>query len=366
MNVIVDSLPYIIMYFLSTLFCFLSQSKRFDKVLKIIMLLISILIPSFMAAFRYGIGTDYYNYLTWYNEIGRGVGYSRDVLDPGFLALSRLFFSIGIGYQGVLFSLSFLTSSSIMYALSKMKNKVSVTFGYMAYLLLYYQLSLNLMRQVLAASLFMVALVFIGNNKKINSFIYLTLGFLFHSSIIITAPMIIFKNIFIEKKYRVLKVLVYVLLLITILSLPIISPFIVNILNRIGRYVYYFAVGMEYQKIGFGIFRYFLIILVPGYIFRKEIKDIPTMKLFFSTSIIGYIIWLSSYISTNIIYRVSYNYLIVIVMCSAFFYEQSKSRSVKKRIIIKFIIILPIVFFWIYDFFILNTGETVPYISIFS
>lgn len=366
MEILINTVPYVTFFSISTFFCYLSQVRKFDKTLRFVLLLVAMMVPSIVAAIRYDVGTDYYNHLGWYSEISSGINYSRDILDIGFVYVARFFSFVNIGFPGVLFTLSFITTFCVLKVLLMYKDIVSVTFGYFVYLFVYYQLSLNLMRQVTAGALFILSLAYIIDNKKILAYTIFFLAFSFHSSVIIGLPMLLWKNIFVEEKYTHIKKAVYIILMLIIFSLPILAPYIVSIMLAIGRYVYYFAVGMGYQPIGIGFFRYLLLLLLPGFMFRKNLKNYKSILLFYSTSIVGYILWLSSYVSTNVIYRVAYNNLIALIICSAFFYKQASYKKLDKQLLIKVFLVLPILIFWIYDYFYLGAGETVPYITIFS
>lgn len=359
-------IPYLINIFISMVLCFASQDKNIGSGYRKLFFILAILIPSIMAGMRYGIGTDYSNHYVWYNEIVSGSGISRDRIDIGFTILSKITGWLGIGFPATLFLLSFITSYSVLASLKKLENNVSVTFGYFTYLMLYYQMSYNIMRQICAAALFLYAITWLleGNRKK--SFIYMVIANSFHSSAIIGIPILLFNKIFVKDEYKITRRIIYVSSLVIVLTLPYIASLAVLLLEKIGRYVYYFKVGMEYQEIGFGLLRYILIVILPGFYFRKEIKNTNEIKIYYSVAILGFILWLTTYVSTNVIYRVSYNYLIVIVVLSAFFYKQIKIKNVYNRVLCKISLIAPILFFWVYDYFILGSDGTIPYVFIWS
>lgn len=72
----------------------------------------------------------------------------------------------------------------------------------------------------------------------------------------------------------------------------------------------------------------------------------------------GFVLWLTSYVSESTIYRISYNLLIALPILHGYFFKKY-IRNTKTYIMIAVIFVM--VLFWYYDGAVLNTGETVPY-----
>ena len=84
----------------------------------------------------------------------------------------------------------------------------------------------------------------------------------------------------------------------------------------------------------------------------KKISFLP----FYIT--MGFVLWLTSYISESTIYRICYNLLIALPILHGYLYKKYIKKA-KSFVLVGIIAIM--VLFWYYDGSILNTGETVPY-----
>ena len=172
----------------------------------------------------------------------------------------------------------------------------------------------------------------------------------------------------IEKKDRKKRLLIYLSLGLIIISLPNWSVLIQYVLTNMRHWGAYFA-NFKYQSIGLGVIRYIILAAVPYcyfLIYRKSdnYEKLPSyMKNCLIISFIGAILWMTSYITTSSMYRISYTGLICLPIVHGYLCNM---KTTLVNVIIRVSLIVSLIFFWWYDFFYLGSAETVPYHSIWG
>lgn len=73
----------------------------------------------------------------------------------------------------------------------------------------------------------------------------------------------------------------------------------------------------------------------------------------------GFVLWLTSYISEATLFRISYYLLVVMLILHGYVF---KKILVMKRIVYLCLVVSVLLMFWLYDEIVLNSGNTVPYI----
>lgn len=344
---------------ITTLFAWIyshAKGKRTKKLLYI--LLVSF--PATISGLR-GVGTDIRHYIDYANEIIEGT-YELVDYKSLFVQITRFFLKHNVSFQIVLFVVSIITIHTIFVIFDMYRKYISFTFAVFSYMLVFYQMSFNLYRQIMAATFFLLATVYLfkdGNKKQF--FIWYIVSVLIHASLLPFGLVYFFRDWILEKKYLKKRIFFYVIVTIIIFCIPKITSnmeFLIKIIPHYGWYITRF-----YQTgIGFGILRYLVIGVIPVISLRikKGDQDINIKKMGFLPFYIsmGFVLWLTSYISESTIYRVSYNILIALPLFNGYFYHRYIRRT---RIIIIAAVIGTMLLFWYYDGAIINSGETVPY-----
>lgn len=338
----------------------LSVSNKFDKKVRKIFTILTILVPSFFAGVRYGIGTDYIVYEKVFTQI-----VNNDVITKksefGYVILNEIIAFFTSNFNILLFVIAVITIGCIYATLYRKKEKISVPFAMFCFMLLFYQMSFNLIRQLLAASILMYATKYLEENKKIKYFVYNLIAISIHSVAIIGLPLTFLYNFLTEEKYSKRRCLFYAILFAMVIGYSFI---LIPIFSKIPSLYYYLKyITFSYQGIGIGVFRYIILIFIPVIFLKKQLKEHDDIKLFFALSTIGFILWMNSYFSDYIAYRISYTYLINISLILGYYW---KCFKYKNQLFLKVLLIVTIIFFWYYDFFYLGSHGTVPYVSIFS
>lgn len=357
---------YTVIFVLSSGIASFTRTEK--KIKASLAFLIAVLIPSVMAGIRYFTGTDYINYLRLYNEIAL-YGYSRTTpdLEIGYVFINRICNNLGIGYQGVLFVMSWITNYYALKAIIVYKEKFDPGLSYFLYLICYYQASYNLIRQAAAMTITLYALTKLEKGKIREAIVYVIVAFLFHSSAIIILLPIITYMLYKSNLSRYIKRIYTVTVAIVLFFYDTFFALIANIVSLPSRYIGYIERG-QYEDFGFTVFIRFGYILLPFLLIYKRYKKENRMVYPFVLFTFGFVFRLATYSATfSLAVRMVYYFQIYQIFCVPLLFEYFKEHSYIKKdyihIISKTIVLVAIVF-WIYDAFILGVNETVPYRSV--
>ena len=350
---------------------FFSNEKNVKK--KIIWGCTIVVLLSLFASVREGIGTDYFSHQEIFDNLSNGVVVTKHS-EIGYLLLNGLIVLIGGNYHWVLFFVTTISVTCILFTFDHFKEDISITFAMFVYLLMFYQMSFNLIRQMLAISIALTAIVFINKNKFFSAFIIVLSSF-FHITTLILLPIILFPSFFYESKYDNKRLFMYILLLIIIFTYPLfLIPFLDWIQSKVPQLEYFINyLEVNYQSIGLGVLRYPLLLIFPCVFFYNKMPNY--IKICFNTMILGFILWLTSYVTVREFYRISYNLFYISPLLLGYVWKNLSSLNqniscliskVKyKEYIFKIYIVILLLFFWYYDFFYLQAHETIPYLTIF-
>ncbi len=218
----------------------LSLSKKSTKILKIIIITTSICLLSLLAAVRYNVGTDYNSYFQIYNSINNN--FSNILIfnfyqEPGNVIIYRLSYLIFNNYKSMFFIFSFITSTFFVLGIIKYEKIINVKLSIFMFLSMYFLVSLNGMRQMLAVSLLFYGSFYLVSNKSIIKFlIIIAIAGLFHKSayfMIFLIPYYYYiKDKTIQKSY-------IIVLFITLIGVPLIAYSAATLSSVLGIYSSY-------------------------------------------------------------------------------------------------------------------------------
>ena len=115
---------------------------------------------SLIAGLRYGVGTDYFPYLNkFYTYMQEPFTQCFHVSEPGFFLLVKILLTLGFNQFWVFGMIEFITLFLVSYCLLEKKEQLSIPLGFFIYYLLFYHISLNIMRQCLAVSILLFGIV---------------------------------------------------------------------------------------------------------------------------------------------------------------------------------------------------------------
>ena len=341
-----------------------------------------ILIPSIFAGLRYYVGTDYGIHEGVFFDVANGLIVEKHA-EIGYVFLNQIVAFFHGNYNIVLFLVHLISLTCYFLSIKHFEDHINVPLAVLFYFLLYYQMSLNYIRQLLAASIAIYGCVLYIKNMKKSGLLVTLISGLFHMTGWIYLPIMLLYRFFINDRWNLLKVILYISGIILLFTYPIFLPPILEYFEElIPKLAYFFNyLEAQYQMIGIGLFRYLLLIVVPGLFFYKHAKE--QFKFMIHITILGFILWLTSYVTKMEFYRIAHNFLLMLPILLAYFFKntgnlfveyQDLPKLLKNKLfnmIYKYRIILYrsmtvflIVFFWIYDFFILGAHETIPYVWI--
>lgn len=160
---------YSFAFIVSLILCYIYE-KYIDKNSKknrIIWALIIIMPTVLVSGLRYGIGIDFFEYDKQFYEVidNQNVNYKYYLQEP--LNLFLIYFSniIFRCSQGYFFVYAFLTVFFAYKSIENYKDKMSMTLGLFIFYMVYYLVSFNIMRQMLAVVIILYALKYIRRTK---------------------------------------------------------------------------------------------------------------------------------------------------------------------------------------------------------
>ena len=189
---------YIVFFLISCFLIWLSE-KSSSRYIGKLLAFIAILLPCILAGMRADtIGTDLRVYVEpMYNAAKQSTSFSSymdqrwyviwrymyvNKFEIGFTTLVYLIEKLGGSLGTVLFFIQALILAPIYLGLKRMKKSYPVYLGMLVFYLLFYNTSLNMMRQWIAMSILFYGLSYLITNEKKKYFITIVVACLFHTS----------------------------------------------------------------------------------------------------------------------------------------------------------------------------------------
>ncbi len=358
---------YLFVFLLSTIFLFL-YGKTTSSAKKKMFLIFAILFPSLLAGFRQaGIGTDTNNYVRIVYDLclrGKTMPYiaNHTGIEYLYILINMLVVKTIPSVNIVYFILQFIIQYFILKACVYYEKDCPPWISYLLFLLLFYNRSLNMIRQTISISIILYSFCFYKTDNK-KSLLLILLAFLFHNTAIIGFILFIMYKIislFKGKYTNLVKIFILFLVVMFVIFYKEIISFLINSNILSQRYLFYIkdnssnVIGVEHVM----VILITLLCFISGKVISKtKLKDIPFVIY------MGFILYNLGKIS-NYAQRFSYYYLYF----SIFTIPQFPKIFVGKKYqnIFLFILLILALCFWIYYYCILKADRTVPYMSIFS
>ena len=193
-------LIYIVCIIVSYLFAYMAKRAKGNRK-KMSFLIVSIMIPTLVAGFRYNNGTDYNLYTNIFNTIrGGNTFYSVKSIEVGFVVLVK---------AALIFSKSpvfmFLLCAAVIntfYYIGSLKMSANLSFSILLFFITgtFFD-SFNGLRQYIAAAIIFFSYQYLLNNETKKYVVCILVATLFHYSALIMLPLyFVFKQRFSLKK----------------------------------------------------------------------------------------------------------------------------------------------------------------------
>lgn len=186
-------MEYLLCFSVSSLMLDIS-SKRIKRIRGKVLFVLAALIPILMATLRStDVGIDVLVYVqpyaSWAINSGSFASYITlaisNGVEIGYAVLNYIGANFFGGLPGVFFLSATLVVVPIYVRIMGYKEEIPVWISSLVYLLVFYNLSLNLTRQAIALSILFFSFKYVENKKYKLFFVFLIIGFLFHSSAIL-------------------------------------------------------------------------------------------------------------------------------------------------------------------------------------
>jgi hypothetical protein len=230
----------------------------------------------FFACTRFGIGTDYFSYYNIFSGLPASFNnltllkLASYGIEPGFSLLIILFKRLNLSYVQFVAFCSFIPLTLIFFIIQK--HSINKTVSLFIFLANYYAVYIeNLVRQGIAMSIFIYAILYLISTKKtINFLIIILIGTTFHVSLIIAliVPVILKFN-------RKLFLNIYSIILLSIIAFAAGIVFFRSIVSIIPRVNDYASWGSNYFAI---IIRTLNIILIL-YIYTRVKNNLSRTEI---------------------------------------------------------------------------------------
>lgn len=249
-------IPYITLLLILFVFSILGLFKM-DYNLKIGLFYISFIILFLFSGLRYDVGMDYSSYEElYYNSL---VGLNPEIKEPGWAIFFYLFRNLNIPFSNIVLLISFISVFCVFIFIYRYSP-----FPFLSVLIFfcftqYYTYSFNVMRQCMAAYIFLACLKYVEENKIVAYlFILLFLVLFVHTSSIILIPLFFVLN---------KKISWWVKLLLLFVSLAM-SKFVIHIFMLSETYKIYLSFDQYSSEVSLTTY---ILILIGCFLFCLEV-----------------------------------------------------------------------------------------------
>lgn len=372
---------YVLVFVISLLLLKISNVTHKNKVVSYLFITLALLLPCLLAAFRANtIGTDVKVYmLPLYNSARRFSGFiqffTHTIILKDFLYLLLTFVCAKIGSFPLLLGLlEALVIVPLFIAIKrKYKNGNEILISFFLFFTFFFNQSLNMVRQSISISFFILALTYLEEKKDKKFMLYSLIAVLFHSSAIVFLPIYFLYKFLLKnnenKSEKLLKNTIFIFLIVVLFCFPTMLK-IANTLGLMSNIKYsmysgkYLRTSYDFSFINTFIYLFIFMILRLN---KSKIKNnFINSNYYLYSSLISIIILQFGTIITysdRIGYYLFYP-LLLFILPSALV---TKNKKITKNEMLYNILTYSIfIFYWIYWIAILNYNNTFPYISIFE
>ena len=334
-----------------------------NKILSYVCSFLSICILSLIAALRrldVGVdikvyGLDFFNACRYFSKMSSYIAFYKN--EQLYFALNYIVFHLTQNIRVLFFIMQFFIASIVyIIAYDNMKKRdTNILLYVIAYLFLWFNTSLNILRQSLAIFVILYAFKYIENKNYFAYFIAVIIATLFHSSAIVCVliPLIDYiakkKN---WKTYLFLSIAVIYFILFNIRTVAILLNKI-NVmpdkyllyLSRDGNMITYYA-----------ILKIIMIVVIAMYFKKSENNEIN--RTLFSICVYDVVLYTLSYF-IKYGYRISYYFLPHMILLLPRMEADLRKSKGKSTFILVSVILL--IVYWVVRYSIVKYDGTIPY-----
>lgn len=328
------------------------------KLTRMIGVFFAIAITVTIAGIRYSIGSDYSSYIYGFERIQAGVNVRWAALEYGFYFLNLILARIGFDAQSIMFACSLITMSFITKALMLEKKYLSVGFGALVFMLLFYQSTFNTIRLMIAVSIALYNISNIEKRKLLKFLVFSLLAASFHISALVTIPLFWLLPLQRNSKKK------YLLFAGACLLLIFFNPILERLLALIdfeGINYYQQYIGSSSKSIEIAVKKaiLYLPILIPGaFMYNKCIEQFKNFHTYYLMTFLGVVITALGTFRVVYVDRISQYFLIAAIIVVPVYVRVFLKN---KNYLLLIATVLYLILFWIYVYFVVKDHGTVPY-----
>lgn len=365
---------YIISFLASLLLLYVAEKKEFKGQLAKACAVIAILIPCLIAGLRsYNVGTDveiyvrplYYaanasesfgHYIALsYSLTGWELSFVAD-FEIGFTVLVFLVERIFGNFQVLLFIIQALTVIPVYKGLRAFSKTQPVWLGMAVYYLMFFNYSLNMMRQWIAMAWLFYAFHFLRDRKHLRYFLIWAVAMLFHKTAFVGLGIfVIYRLIAKENTYNktIKTLLITVVGAMSLMGLPIVLQLLNSLGFNYGGYVTGTLRFMPNQLL------YRLPIMLLLIVQWRRMKKVDPHARFYLLMVVFDV--LASQLTSLYAHsgRVGVYFSEYYILAYPALYASSARKDNQK--LIKWLILAYLCIYWWYTYVYLGTSETMPY-----
>lgn len=358
---------YLVFFVLSFLLIIYSRNlEKRNKKIYLVFELLALLSLCFLASIRsLNVGTDVktYVYPAFTQTLMSGFNnYFASQIEFGYMLLNYIVCLFSNRISILLFVIQFII---MFFSYNGIKEicKEKTTLGYIVFVLLFYNMSLNIVRQSIAIAFMIYSLKYIFNNKLAKSIVFIFIASLFHkTALIFIIAIIIFKIQNLLKKFDLL---IFILCMLLGIVFSFTFDYFLNFLVNIGivpdQYLFYLEhyvnIKLNFQLI------YILtdVILIIIYLLnRKKMNKNDNKYGYFYYFLIMDILFLLIGAKYDVINRIGLYFRLPAYI----FYLTNLDLLIKdknKKIIFNYLVVFFCLLLWYYIFIVGNSGATYPF-----
>lgn len=231
------------------------------------------------AALRYETGTDYGNYVNLFTRMSIDTD-----IEVGWKYLNLLIKNCGLSVQWIFIVSAILIYYPICFVVERRHFCITI----ILYILFgFYFKSYNGLRQLIAVSFVLWAIVDVEKKKYVQSIVLLLLGYLFHISVLFVLPCLLISKIRLKGRFLPFIILFLgILLILKFNVLEIAFHLLAMVGHDFARYGgTWFADRMEIGT-GLGIFLRLALVILACLMYRKIVRTYPQKKIVLNLTII--------------------------------------------------------------------------------
>lgn len=361
---------YLLVFFVSTIAVYVSEKnfKNNKKKIAIFFSIIAVLLPSLLAAFRVeGVGTDTLYYVK--------SNFEAALMSNTFEQFNRIF-ELELLYNLLVYIVSRFTNNiNILYfmiqaiimlfvyrACYDQKENSPMWLSFLLFLLLYYNRSLNMIRQSLALAIILYSFKYIKDKKLVKYTLFVIIASLFHKTALVSL-IIYFMVRLIERKENFLyKFFILLISFMFLVGYQEIMFLLIDFKIVPSKYLFY-VIGSESNILLIELVRKIVflgIFILFGRAFNKNDKNSHVFKYFMSLDLVLYLVGIYANYAQRISYYLGYFDIFLIAQLP----NCCRNGFSKKGMYV--ILIVFFVLYWFIYYGVLKYDSTFPYISIFD